>query len=120
MKRLALTYAMWLAAVGVATPVASAEQAASEPSAIERLIRQEDARSNDPRLGLAVKPNGQALGRSGAPTPGLFALGPLGQGSLWEITAVPEIVRQCDQAAQSIASLAAAQEHEAELSAAVR
>ena len=87
---------------------------------IESLLSRGAARADAHRLGLAVKPNGQALGRSGAPTPGLFALGPLGQGSLWEITAVPEIVRQCDQAAQSIASLAAAQEHEAELSAAVR
>ena len=57
------------------------------------------------RLGLVVAPNGQVLGGGGAPTPGLFALGPLCQGSLWEITAVPEIVRQCDEAAQSIAAL---------------
>jgi uncharacterized NAD(P)/FAD-binding protein YdhS len=33
---------------------------------------------------------------------GLFALGPLCQGSLWEITAVPEIVRQADAAANAI------------------
>ena len=66
------------------------------------------------RLGLAVEPNGQVLGR-GAPTPGLFALGPLCQGSLWEITAVPEIVPQCDQAAQSIAALARAGMREVEL-----
>jgi len=43
------------------------------------------------------------LSKSGTPTRSLFALGPLCQGSLWEITAVPEIVRQCDQAAESIA-----------------
>jgi len=52
-----------------------------------------------------VEPNGQVLGRSGAPTRGLFALGPLCQGSLWEINAVPEIVRQCDEAATSLATL---------------
>jgi len=45
------------------------------------------------------------LSKSGTPTRGLFALGPLCQESLWEITAVPEIVRQCDQAAESIAVL---------------
>ena len=67
------------------------------------------------RLGLAVQPDGQALGRGGAPTPGLFALGPLCQGSLWEITAVPEIVHQCDAAAQSIAALARAGMREVEL-----
>ena len=64
--------------------------------------------------------NGQALGRGGAPTPGLFALGPLCQGSLWEITAVPEIVRQCDAAAQSIAAFAHVPEREVELSASAR
>ena len=45
------------------------------------------------------------MSKSGTPTRGLFALGPLCQESLWEITAVPEIVRQCDQAAESIAVL---------------
>ena len=40
-----------------------------------------------------------------AVTPRLFAMGPLCQGSLWEITAVPEIVRQADGAATSIAAL---------------
>jgi uncharacterized NAD(P)/FAD-binding protein YdhS len=63
-----------------------------------------------------VEPNGQVLSKSGAPTRGLFALGPLGQGSLWEITAVPEIVRQCDVAAQSLAALEPSAEREVELS----
>ena len=73
---------------------------------IESLVSQGAASVDAHRLGLAVQPNGQALGRGGAPTPLLFALGPLCQGSLWEITAVPEIVSQCDEAAQSIAALA--------------
>jgi uncharacterized NAD(P)/FAD-binding protein YdhS len=55
-------------------------------------------------LGVAVTPNGQVLGRRGVVTPGLFALGPLCQGSLWEITAVPEIVQQADAAAAAVAS----------------
>ena len=82
---------------------------------IESLVSQGAASVDAHRLGLAVQPNGQALGRGGAPTPGLFALGPLCQGSLWEITAVPEIVRQCDAAAQSIAVLARAGMREVEL-----
>jgi uncharacterized NAD(P)/FAD-binding protein YdhS len=82
---------------------------------IESLVSRGAASVDAHRLGLAVEPNGQALGRSGTPTPGLFALGPLCQGSLWEITAVPEIVRQCDQAAQSIAALAHAGMREVEL-----
>jgi uncharacterized NAD(P)/FAD-binding protein YdhS len=82
---------------------------------IESLVSQGAASVDAHRLGLAVQPNGQALSRGGAPTPGLFALGPLCQGSLWEITAVPEIVRQCDAAAQSIAALARAGMREVEL-----
>jgi uncharacterized NAD(P)/FAD-binding protein YdhS len=43
------------------------------------------------------------VGRNGGLTPELLALGPLCQGSLWEITAVPEIVAQADAAAVNIA-----------------
>ncbi len=70
---------------------------------IKSLIGQGLARPDAHRLGLATKPNGQIVGRDGTPTPGLLALGPLCQGSLWEITAVPEIVRQADAAAANIA-----------------
>jgi uncharacterized NAD(P)/FAD-binding protein YdhS len=58
-----------------------------------------------------VERNGQVNGAAGRATAGLFAIGPLCQGTLWEITAVAEIVAQADQAAQSLASL---QETEAE------
>ena len=70
---------------------------------IEGLIGQGLARPDSHGLGLASKPDGRVVGRSGAPTPGLLALGPLCQGSLWEITAVPEIVQQADAAAANIA-----------------
>ena len=66
---------------------------------LEDLIGQGLARPDAHRLGIAVKPDGRVVGKSGAVTPGLFALGPLCQGTLWEITAVPEIVRQADAAA---------------------
>ena len=56
MKRLVRTCSVLFVVATVAGPVAGAEQAPSEPSAMERLIRQEDARRNDPRLGLAVEP----------------------------------------------------------------
>ena len=46
-----LTGALLLSAVAPA----SAQDGPAQPSAIERLVRQEDARSNDPRLGLAEK-----------------------------------------------------------------
>jgi uncharacterized NAD(P)/FAD-binding protein YdhS len=84
---------------------------------IQSLLSEGTARADAHGLGLSVEPNGQVLGRSGAPTTGLFALGPLCQGSLWEITAVPEIVRQCDQAAQSTAVLVHAPPRQVELSA---
>jgi uncharacterized NAD(P)/FAD-binding protein YdhS len=63
------------------------------------------ARADPHRLGLVVERNGQVIGKGGKQIEGLFAIGPLGQGTLWEITAVPEIVAQADQAAQSLASL---------------
>ena len=75
---------------------------------IESLIRQGLARADPHALGLLVKPNGELVS---APHPsgkaGIFALGPLCQGSLWEITAVPEIVAQAHMAAQNLAGLLA-------------
>lgn len=49
---------MALAAIvlGGMAPAALAQDAPPQPSAMERLIRQEDARWNDPRLGLAEEP----------------------------------------------------------------
>jgi uncharacterized NAD(P)/FAD-binding protein YdhS len=82
---------------------------------IQSLVAQGAARADVHRLGLAVEPNGQVLRKAGTPTRGLFALGPLCQGSLWEITAVPEIVRQCDQAALSLATFEPSAEREVEL-----
>ena len=62
------------------------------------------ARPDPHRLGLAVERNGQIMGGNGAAPSGLFAIGPLCQGTLWEITAVPEIVAQADRAAQTLAA----------------
>jgi uncharacterized NAD(P)/FAD-binding protein YdhS len=83
---------------------------------IQSLVAQGAVREDAHRLGLAVEPNGRVLSKNGPPTRGLFALGPLCQGSLWEITAVPEIVRQCDEAATSVATLEPSAEREVELS----
>ncbi len=73
---------------------------------VKSLIGERLARPDVHGLGLAVKANGQLKAPGGAATHGLFALGPLCQGSLWEITAVPEIVRQASWAADSVAELA--------------
>jgi uncharacterized NAD(P)/FAD-binding protein YdhS len=72
---------------------------------IRSLFARRLARPDPHRLGLAVERNGQVIGEGGAIVDSLFAIGPLCQGTLWEITAVAEIVAQADQAAQSIASL---------------
>ena len=74
---------------------------------IQGLIDAGLARPDPHGLGLAVEPNGQVLGRGGEPSQGLFAIGPLCQGTLWEITAVPEIVRQADAAAIRLATFQA-------------
>ena len=74
---------------------------------IKGMIEAGLARADAHRLGLAVEPNGRVLGRGGERSQGLFAVGPLCQGTLWEITAVPEIVRQADAAAMSLAALQA-------------
>jgi uncharacterized NAD(P)/FAD-binding protein YdhS len=71
---------------------------------IQSLITQGLVRPDAHRLGLAVEPDAQLIGKRGGITPGLFALGPLCQGTIWEITAVPEIVRQADAAAKAIGS----------------
>jgi uncharacterized NAD(P)/FAD-binding protein YdhS len=83
---------------------------------IQSLVSQGLVRPDAHGLGLAVLRNGQLLGEGDAPTRGLYALGPLSQGSLWEITAVPEIVSQCDAAAQSLAGFDSMAAHAMELS----
>jgi uncharacterized NAD(P)/FAD-binding protein YdhS len=75
-----------------------------ESPLIKSLIGKGLARLDKHALGLAAQPDGRVLGGNGGPTLGLFALGPLCQGSLWEITAVPEIVRQADFAATCISA----------------
>jgi uncharacterized NAD(P)/FAD-binding protein YdhS len=45
------------------------------------------------RLGLGLDVDGalRVIGQSGAPTPGLFAVGPLTRGAFWEAVAVPDL-----------------------------
>jgi uncharacterized NAD(P)/FAD-binding protein YdhS len=71
---------------------------------IRSLLRQKLVQCDPHGLGLVARADGQVIGDGGHATPGLFALGPLCQGSLWEITAVPEIVRQAAKAAEAVTS----------------
>ncbi|WP_162409164.1 FAD/NAD(P)-binding protein [Acuticoccus sediminis] len=53
-------------------------------------------------LGLDVDPAGRCFNAAGRVEHGLFALGPLARGVLWEITAVGEIRQQCLEAAHAL------------------
>jgi len=57
-------------------------------------------------MGVRTAEDGRLLDRDGAPVDGLWTLGPLRKGDLWESTAIPEIR---DQAARLIERLAAAE-----------
>ena len=57
------------------------------------------------RLGLDVTGTCALLHRSGAISRRLFAVGPVTKGAFWEMTAVPDIRRQCEFLAQHLAGL---------------
>ena len=67
------------------------------------------ARPDPLRLGLDVSPTCALRGRSGIASRRLFAVGPVTRGAFWEMTAVPDIRRQCEQLARHLAHLAALQ-----------
>ena len=75
-----------------------------EQPLIASLFKRGLARPDPHRLGLAVRARRPGDRRQCGAPPGLFAIGPLCQGTLWEITAVPEIVAQADRAAQTLAA----------------
>ncbi|HEX3401057.1 MAG TPA: hypothetical protein VHT74_12100 [Acetobacteraceae bacterium] len=57
------------------------------------------------RLGLDVAASGAVRSRNGAISPHLFAVGPLTRGAFWEISAVPDIRKQCAALASHVAGL---------------
>ncbi|KQS88116.1 MULTISPECIES: FAD/NAD(P)-binding protein [unclassified Rhizobium] len=68
---------------------------------VSDLLRAGLATTDELNLGLAVNPSGELLTERGRPV-GLFAIGPLGLGSLPDIDLVPEIVTQTYAAATLI------------------
>jgi uncharacterized NAD(P)/FAD-binding protein YdhS len=82
--------------------------AASLPEEAKPVIRQLVAsglgRADALDHGVEVAADGAVIGRSGVPTPGLYALGPLTMARFFEILAVPEIRIQCDAVAGTIAA----------------
>jgi uncharacterized NAD(P)/FAD-binding protein YdhS len=57
------------------------------------------------RLGLDVTGTCALLNRSGAISRRLFAVGPVTKGAFWEMTAVPDIRRQCELLALHLTAL---------------
>ena len=62
-------------------------------------------RSDPLGLGLDVAASGALRGRYGTISSSLFAIGPLTKGLCWEMTAVPELRRQCERLAAHLAML---------------
>lgn len=56
-------------------------------------------------LGLDLTASGTLLGRDGAVSRRLFALGPVTRGTFWEMTAGPDIGRQAELLAPYLAAL---------------
>jgi uncharacterized NAD(P)/FAD-binding protein YdhS len=67
-----------------------------------RLFRAGLARPDALGLGLGATTEGEVLGRTGHPTPGLFVVGALLRGLRWESVALPEIRDQAAQAAHGV------------------
>ena len=77
----------------------------SDNALLQSLLVAGSIRPDAHRLGMDTGRNGEAIGANGFVTPGLYALGPLARGRLWEATAVPELRAQ----AAAMAALVAAE-----------
>ena len=73
---------------------------------VRSLLRDGTARPDALRLGLDVTSTCALLNREGGISRRLFAVGPVTKGTFWEMTAVPDIRRQCELLAQHLALLA--------------
>ncbi|MDB5358709.1 MAG: Pyridine nucleotide-disulfide oxidoreductase family [Rhodospirillales bacterium] len=72
---------------------------------VRRLLSDGMVRPDPHRLGLDVTPSGALKDRRGAISRQLFAVGPVTRGAFWEMTAVPDIRRQCELLAAQLAML---------------
>lgn len=73
---------------------------------VRSLLREGTARPDALRLGLDVTATCALLNREGGISRRLFAVGPVTKGAFWEMTAVPDIRRQCELLATHLATLA--------------
>lgn len=72
---------------------------------VRSLLAEGTARPDPLRLGLDVTANCALLGRTGTISRRVFAVGPVTKAAFWEMTAVPDIRRQCEVLAQHLASV---------------
>jgi uncharacterized NAD(P)/FAD-binding protein YdhS len=72
---------------------------------VRSLLIEGMGRPDPSRLGLDVTERCALRSRSGTESRRLFAVGPVTKGAFWEMTAVPDIRRQCEQLAQGLARL---------------
>lgn len=79
--------------------------ARSSDPLLRGLLRDGLARPDSCRLSLDVAASGALRGRDGTVSKSLFALGPLTRGAFWEITAIPDIRRQCESLAVHLSHL---------------
>lgn len=72
---------------------------------VRNLLQTGSVRPDPLRLGLDVSGTCALIDRSGAISRRLFAVGPVTKGAFWEMTAVPDIRRQCEFVAAQLAGL---------------
>ena len=70
-------------------------------SLLPALLAQGLARPGPHGIGLDTSPAGQVLGADGAPVAGLWTLGALRTGTLWESVAMPELRGQAARLAEA-------------------
>jgi uncharacterized NAD(P)/FAD-binding protein YdhS len=80
---------------------------------LAQLLEEELATPDTLQLGIAAEPDGQLLDARGQAQPGLYGIGSLLRGNLWECTAMPEIRIAAGRLAQALASFSGTQHAEA-------
>lgn len=74
---------------------------------VQRLLQRGQVRPDALKLGLDVSLQGALIARDGALSQRLYAVGPPTKGLFWEMTAVPDIRRQCELLATHLAQIVA-------------
>ncbi len=78
------------------------ERAELDDPMVQGLLEAGRAVADPAGLGIATDEESRVVGPSGAPEPGLFAMGALRRASSWETTSVPDIAGQALAIAKQI------------------